>query len=134
MRTYKFKMYPTSQEREKLFDNLNTCRFVYNKMLETYNKYDDEVDVKLSGYDLAKFLPLWKKDKYQFLSNYHSKMLQMVTNKIKGNLDGLKESKKKRKVGILRFKSRNRYSSFTYNQSGFKIIETDKRYNKLYKG
>ncbi len=48
-------------------------------------------------------------------------------------MKGLSKSKKNgNKIGRLRFKSRNRYTSFTYNQSGYNIIETNKRYNKLH--
>jgi putative transposase len=132
MRTYKFKMYPTSQETGKLYNTLNTCRFVYNKLLESYYKYDEEADIKLTGYDLTKFLTFWKKNEYPLLKNHYSKVLQTIPIQIQSNLRGLKESKKKRKVGTLRFKSRNRFSSFTYNQSGFKVITTNKRYNKLH--
>lgn len=60
-------------------------------------------------------------------------MLQPIVDKIFASISGLSSSKKNgNKVGRLRFKSRNRLTSFTYNQSGFKIIETDKRYNKLH--
>ena len=40
--------------------------------------------------------------------------------------------KKGRKVGRLRFKSRSRFSSFTYNQSGFKLIKTKNRLDLLH--
>jgi len=67
------------------------------------------------------------------LNNCYSKMLQPVVDRIFSNIKGLAISKKSgNKIGLLRFKSRNRFSSFTYNQSGFKIIETKKRYNKLH--
>ena len=131
MRTYKFKLYPTKVQKDSLNINLNVCRFVYNKMLETYYKYDEQ-DIKLSGYDLSKFISYWKKEKYPFLKNYHSKMLQPITKQINTNLKRLKELKKKRKVGTLRFKSKNRFSSFTYHQNGFIVLKTDKRYNKLF--
>ena len=103
-------------------------------MLETYNKYNEEVDLKLSGFELSKFITGWKHTDYKYLKEYYSKMLQMVSYQLKSNLNGLKQLNRKHKYknGILRYKSRNRFTSFTYNQSGFKVIETDKRYNKLH--
>ncbi len=65
MRTYKFKMYPTSQEREKLFGTLNNCRFTYNKLLEFMNKQEKVdrgevqhhiVDLKIEHTFLKKYI------------------------------------------------------------------------------
>ncbi|MFW6130369.1 MAG: RNA-guided endonuclease InsQ/TnpB family protein [Atribacterota bacterium] len=127
MRTYKFKMYPTSEEREKLFFTLNSCRFTYNKLLE-YISTQDKLDRTNTGHHIVEL----KKEHY-FLKNIYSKTLQTERDKLFSSIKGLSQSKKKgNKIGRLRFKSRNRFTSFTYNQSGFKIIETDKRYNKLH--
>jgi len=127
MRTYKFKMYPTSQEREKLFVTLNNCRFTYNKLLEFMNKQEkvDRGEVQHHIVDL--------KIEHTFLKNTYSKTLQYEHYRLFSSMKGLSKSKKNgNKIGRLRFKSRNRYTSFTYNQSGYNIIETDKRYNKLH--
>lgn len=121
-------MYPTSQEREKLFYNLNSSRYLYNKMLEVMN------EKKHSKTELSKFLTEYKKtEDGNYLNDCYSKMLQPLIDKIFSSIKGLSNSKKNgNKIGRLRFKSRNRFTSFTYNQSGYKIIETDKRYNKLH--
>lgn len=121
-------MYPTSQEREKLYYNLNSSRHLYNKLLEIMNEN------KHSKNELSKFLTEYKKtEEGNYLNNCYSKMLQPLIDKIFSSIKGLSKSKKNgNKIGRLRFKSRNRFTSFTYNQSGFKIIETDKRYNKLH--
>lgn len=120
-------MYPTSPEREILYKNLNAARHIYNKFLEVLrdNKYNKK--------ELSKFLTNYKKtEEGKYLNNHYSKMIQPIIDKIFSSIKGLSQSKKNgRKIGILRFKSRNRFTSFTYNQSGYKIIPTDKRYNKL---
>ena len=118
MRTYKFRMYPTSQERENLFTSLNSSRHIYNKMLEMMNKK------KYSKKELSKFLTEYKKtEEGNYLNKCYSKMIQPLIDKIFSSIKGLSKSKKNgNKIGRLRFKSRNRFSSFTYNQSGFKII------------
>ena len=120
-------MYPTSQEREKLFVTLNNCRFTYNKLLEFMNKQEkvDRGEVQHHIVDL--------KIEHTFLKNTYSKTLQYEHYRLFSSMKGLSKSKKNgNKIGRLRFKSRNRYTSFTYNQSGYNIIETDKRYNKLH--
>jgi len=83
---------------------------------------------------LSKYLTKLKSDtETEWLKNYYSKMLQPLVNRIFSSIKGLSKSKNNgNKVGRLRFKSSNRFTSFLYNQSGFKIIETDNRYNKLH--
>lgn len=127
MRTYKFRMYPTSQEREKLFQTLGNCRFTYNKLLE-FIQTKDKID---RGEVQHRIVEL--KEEFEFLKNTYSKTLQYENYRLFSSMKGLSNSKKNgNKVGRLRFKSRNRFTSFVYNQSGFKIIDTDKRYNKLH--
>jgi putative transposase len=54
--------------------------------------------------------------------NIYSKVAQVVIHQFFRNLSVLKALRKlKRKVGQLRFKSRDRFKSFTYNQSGFRL-------------
>jgi len=128
MRTYKFKLYPTSTEQKTLFCTLNSCRHVYNKFLEIMNNQ------RLTKKELSKFLTNYKKtSEGSYLNNHYSKAIQPIIDKLFSSIKGLSNSKKNgHKIGRLRFKSRNRYNSFCYNQSGFKIIPTDKRYNKLH--
>ena len=53
--------------------------------------------------------------------------------KLFSNLRSLSELKKNgSKVGRLRFKGKGWFKTFTYNQSGFRIIETDNRLDKLH--
>lgn len=133
MRAYKFKLYPTKTEENVLYQHLGICRFTYNKLLEKL-KIEREKGNKISRCDLSAYLTeLKKQEETKFLNNCYSKMLQPNIDRIFSNIRGLAVSKKNgSKIGLLRFKSRNRFSSFTYNQSGFKIIETNKRYNKLH--
>ena len=44
----------------------------------------------------------------------------------------MSKSKEKRKVGRLRFKGKGRFKTFTYNQSGFRLINTGKRCQSLH--
>lgn len=57
----------------------------------------------------------------------------MVNHRVWSNIRALHELKKRgRKVGKLRYKKYGKYKSFVLNQSGFKIIKTGGRLDKLY--
>ena len=63
----------------------------------------------------------------------NAKTLQMVVFMLYNNLKVLAELKKKgRKVGKLRYKKYGKFKSFILNQSGFKIIKTGNRLDRLY--
>ena len=64
------------------------------------------------------------KREHSELKRVHSKVLQMVLHQLYSNRRALAKLKKNgRKVGRLRFKGEGWFKSFTYNQSGFKIIK-----------
>ncbi len=67
------------------------------------------------------------------LKNVYSKVLQHENYRLFSNLRSLAQRKKSgKKAGRLRFKNRHSFKTFTYNQSGFKIITNDLRYDKLH--
>ncbi|GAH60981.1 unnamed protein product, partial [marine sediment metagenome] len=73
------------------------------------------------------------KKEHEGLKKVNSKTLQMVLFMLYNNLKALRELKKKgRKVGRLRYKKYGKIKSFILNQSGFKVIKTDNRLDKLY--
>jgi len=100
---------------------LEQCRWLYNHFLELLNRKENG---KILGrYELQAKLPKLKRERPE-LEQVHSKVLQMVLHQLYSNLRALAELKRNgRRVGRLRFKGRGWFKSFTYNQSGFKIIE-----------
>ena len=125
--TYKFRLYPNAEQEQNLLWTLDKCRLVYNDMLEGMNEQEkpDRVELQNSIPEL--------KEKYPELKGVYSKVLQYEVYRLFSNLRSLSESKKKgRKVGRLRFKGKGWFKTFTYNQSGFKIIKTDNRLDKLH--
>jgi len=96
-------------------------------MLEQLQKQD-----KPDRYILQNSLPKLK-EQYPHLKGVYSKALQHEVYRLFSNLKALSESKKKgRHVGKLRFKSNAGFKTIHYNQSGFKIIPTNTRCNKLH--
>jgi len=126
-RTYKFRLYPNKEQEQKLQATLDGCRFIYNQLLEDLNNQS-----KSNRLELQNIIPDIKKQ-HQWLKNIYSKTLQYESYRLFSNLRALSQLKKKgRKVGKLRFKGKNWFKTFTYNQSGFKIINTETRLDKLH--
>jgi putative transposase len=62
------------------------------------------------------------KESEDWLYQYHSKMLQMVSTQIEGSQKALTQLRKNgHKTGNLKFARFSEYSTFVYNQSGFEI-------------
>ena len=128
MISYKFGLYPNQEQEKRLLEVLDRCRFVYNQMLEGLNKQEG----KPNRLELQNSIPELK-EKHPELEEVYSKVLQYESYRLFSNLRGLARLKKNgKKVGKLRFKSKGWFKTFTYNQSGFKIIETGKRHDLLH--
>ena len=125
MRVYKFRIYPTEAQIGILNSTLNLCRELYNAMLQqriyayrlgkmvNYNSQQNEIP------ELKNAFPEYR--------SIHSQVLQDVAGRLDKAYDNffrrIKEKKngKNIKAGFPRFKSRDRYSSITYTQSGYWI-------------
>lgn len=126
-RSYKYRLYPSEQDKEELEKHLDLCRQVYNHFLEELN----EAEEIPSRYKLQQQLPELKQE-WTELQKVHSKVLQMVLKQLYDNLKSLSEQKKQGyNVGRLRFKGEGWFKTFEYNQSGFKLKKTDNRLDKL---
>ncbi|HHI04246.1 MAG TPA: transposase [Candidatus Woesearchaeota archaeon] len=125
--THKFRLYPNRQQEEKLFETLNLCRQTYNNLLAEFDSWDN-----ISKYELQSIIPNLKICN-PILKKVYSKTLQYENHRLFSNLKALSKRKKKGyKVGRLRFKGKGWFKTFTYNQSGFKIIQTGKRFQILH--
>ena len=115
IRNYKFRLYPTIQQEKKLQNNLNVCRWIYNKFVESAQTGF------LTRNDMNYMLTELKQQE-SWLYNYHSKMLQMISAQIDGSQKALVQLRKKGyKTGMLRFARYGEYRTFTYNQSGYRL-------------
>ncbi len=124
---YKFRLYPTREQEQKLLWTLDKCRYVYNFLLSELQqqKIIDKAQLQEMITDLKRIEPE--------LQNIHSKTLQYENYRLFSNLHALSQLKKNsKKVGRLRFKGREWFKTFTYNQSGFAIIQNQTRYDKLW--
>jgi len=125
MRVYKFRLYPAKNQELTLFKQLDLCRFTYNQLLEEFGRNKSKKHIQHYILDL--------KEKYPEIKQVYSKTLQYECYRLFSNMTGLKQSRKKgNKIGRLRFKGRDWFKTICYNQSGFKLIKQDKRYNMLH--
>ena len=118
--SYRYPIFPSREVEQKLVEALDTCRWLYNRLLEEINKAR-ESGKTLRTYDTQNLIPLLKTENPN-LNNVYSKVLQMVNYTLWSNIKGLSALKKNgRKVGHLRFKGKGWYNTLNYNQSGFKL-------------
>lgn len=124
MISYKFRLYPTKEQNEKLELSLDICRRTYNYLLnELHNGFNQ---VELANYllDLKVVNPE--------MNQVYSKVIQVENDKLFSNLSALSNSKKGgNKVGKLRFKGKGWKKTFIFNQSGFKLIDKKLHLSKI---
>ncbi|MBI2085133.1 MAG: IS200/IS605 family element transposase accessory protein TnpB [Candidatus Aenigmarchaeota archaeon] len=124
IRMYRYRIYPSQEQRKRLDSQLASCKELYNLLLqkckEDYKEKSISVNRKML-YKLAKQFT----DNDERYSDVHSQVLQNVADRLvksyKNYFRRIKEKKsgKKIKVGFPRFKKF--YSSITYPQSGFNL-------------
>ena len=120
LRMYKYRLYPSSKQQKRLFNAFDTCKQIYNELLEmSINTYKSE------GKTLQKF------DYNKYLSGKYPKIFAQVSQNVSDriyksfrNFFRRVKDKSCKKKGFPRFKSR--VNSITYPQHGFKFL-SDKR-------
>jgi len=120
MISYKYPIFPSNITQWKLAENLDACRWLYNRLLQDLNEAKRK-GIKLKTYDSQNMIPTLKLVNPK-LNLVYSKVLQMVNYTLWSNIKGLSASKKNgRKIGNIRFKGYGWYNTLNYNQSGFKV-------------
>ncbi|GMB09569.1 RNA-guided endonuclease InsQ/TnpB family protein [Thermolongibacillus altinsuensis] len=120
-RTYQFKLEPTAEQVEKIEQTLHLCRWLYNSMLEQRKLAYKLWRISFTFYTQKKELPKVKEEIPEFKEVY-SQVLQDVCQRLDQTFQAFfRRLKKGEKAGDPRFQGKNRYDSFTYPQSGFKL-------------
>ena len=130
-KTFKYRIFPNKTQRHALQSSLDACRWVYNETLAIRKDTYKEKQKSLSLYDTNNFLIQWKKDRPE-LNNAHSQCLQNAQLRVDLAFKAFfRRVKAKENPGYPRFKSFDRYDSFTFPQSGFKLIENKLKLSKI---
>ena len=127
MRTFRFRIYPSDAQIGILNSTLNLSRELYNAMLQqriyayrsgrrvNYRSQQDEIPAI--------------KERFPEYRSIHSLVVQDIARRLDKAYDNFfrrvreKKQGKKSSAGFPRFKSRYRYNSITYTQSGFMILD-----------
>lgn len=113
-KSFKYRLYPTPTQRTALNKQLDCCRFVYNKALETRKEAWEQHQESISRYDTVKMLPGWKEE-FEWLKDGHAEAMQQAMIRLDLAFRAFfRRVKSGEAPGYPRFKSRNRYDSFTY--------------------
>lgn len=124
IKTFKFRLFPTSAQKTKLNKSLSKCCEIYNKLLELKIKEYKENGKNISLYELQKELTKFKQNDNTLKNFVHSQVLQNITVRIDLAFQSFfQRLKRKETPGFPRFKSKFRYSSITFPQSGFKLMD-----------
>ncbi|MDP2632718.1 MAG: transposase [Candidatus Curtissbacteria bacterium] len=130
-KTFRYRLYPSNSQTTILNQTLNGCRWLYNYLLEQRKKSWESEKKSLSRYDQQKTFSELKKDQ-PFLKDIHSQVLQNISMRIDLAFRSFfRRVKSGDKPGYPRFRSKFRYDSFCYPQSGFKLLKNVVQLSKI---
>ncbi len=126
-RTYKYRVYPTTQQATTLTQWLTTCRLLYNNALAARKDAWHTHQQSVTYYEQATQLQVAKQTN-PCLKVVHSQVLQDTLRRLDKTFSNFfRRLKKGEKAGYPRFKGKYRYDSFTYPQSGFSLEKNNKK-------
>ncbi|GAA0415108.1 hypothetical protein GCM10009530_78610 [Microbispora corallina] len=118
----KYRLFPTTTQRESLDWTRNIVRQVYNHALHEFNKIPEaEGTLRQRVWQVRDTLPQLKQQ-WTDLKQVYSTVLQKAVERIRTNINNLGKLKSKGyDVGSLNWKSPREFRSVTYRQSGFEL-------------
>ena len=125
-RTFKYRLYPTKDQVQILAYCLATCRHLYNEMLEDRKNAYDRCGIGLNYNQQAGQLKYLNPGIY---SQVAQDVLRRLDKAFRNFFRRVKNGDKK--AGYPRFQGKNRYDSFAYPQTGFKIKDGKLHLSKI---
>ena len=120
-KTFKYRLYPNREQRDRLVATLDVCRELYNAALQERIESYKTTGKGTTFNTQSKQLPEIK-DVRPDVGTVFSQVLQDVLHRLdKTYKSFFLRVKRGQKAGFPRFKGRNRYDSFTYPQNGFEL-------------
>jgi len=125
-------LYPDRVQERQLDETLETCRLVYNSLVNDRKFQYDTAKVSVGRYTQQAYLPVWKKDHAELKAVY-SQVLQDVVHRVdlafKAFFD---RAARGEKPGFPRLKSEGQYDSITFTQNdSFNVGEQSIRLAKI---
>ncbi|MEF8779057.1 MAG: transposase [Haloferacaceae archaeon] len=118
----RYRLFPTTEQRESLDWTRDTVRQLYNHALQEFTQIpEDEGTLRQRVWHVRDDLPQLKQW-WTELKQVYSTVLQKAVERIRTNITNLGKLKAKGyDVGSLNWKPPREYRSFTYRQSGFEL-------------
>ncbi len=118
----RYRLFPTTDQREALDWTRNTVRQLYNHALTEFNDIpEDAGTLRQRVWQVRDTIPNLK-DWWSALNNVYSTVLQKAVERIRDNINNLGKLKDAGyNVGSLNWKAPREFRSFTYRQSGFEL-------------
>jgi putative transposase len=131
-RTFKFRLYPSKAQTTCLNNTLALCCELYNAGLQERRDAYRLERKSIRYVEQANQLPDIKEARPE-LNEIHSQVLQDVLRRLDKAFENFfrRVKERKEKAGFPRFRSRKRYDSFTYAQSGFALTDGKLRLSKI---
>lgn len=132
-KAYKFRIYPTAQQKELMLKTFGCVRFVYNQTLAARRDAYDKDKKSLSAYDCKKMLPSLK-EQYPWLKEVDSTALQTsVLNMGRAYENFFRGLKKQQgpKVGFPKFKAKHHSSASYTSKMNISVADSAVRLPKL---
>ena len=119
---FKYRIYPTKEQEKTLFWTLARCRELYNAALserkDAYKYEHKGITYRMQADDLPEIKGIIREE-YQ---NIHSQVLQEALKRLdKAFAAFFRRVQNGEEPGYPRFQGRNRYTSFTYPQGGYRL-------------
>ena len=130
-KAFQYRLYPTKAQEQHLLFVLRRCREVYNSALEErrahYQMRQTGIGYTRQAAELAEI-----KAAFPAYQDIYSQVLQDVLRRVdKAFAAFFRRVANGEKPGYPRFKSTNRYRSFTYPQSGFALAGKELTLSKI---
>lgn len=121
--TFKYRLCPTRAQRTAMRKALGACRWIYNETLAMRKDAWEQEQRSVSLYDTIKMLPGWKRE-HSFLLDAYSQSLQDACTRVDLAFQAFfRRVKAGETPGYPRFRGQDRYDSFAYPQSGFRLLD-----------
>jgi len=131
MKAYKYKLKPSAKIIATFESWLALLCELYNAALQERRDAYRINHLSVNYKAQANQLPEIKKDRPEF-ARIHSQVIQNALKRVESAFDGLfGRVREGRRAGFPRFRSRPRYDSFTYPQSGFSLEGGKLRLSKI---
>jgi len=128
----KIRLYPDGAQERELEATLETCRLVYNSLVNDRKFHYDTAKVSVSRYTQQAYLPKWKKDHAELRAVY-SHVLQDVVHRVDLAFRAFFNRAAEGEIpGFPRLRGKSQYDSFTYTMGReYKVGDSSIDFAKL---